>query len=141
MNRQDRDEWLNLLLATRVEPELGRDRRDRVPLPRRRPHWRGVNSPHGYEVAERFELYCRGIEIGQRIPRTRDARELRARFEKVNAARVADGRRALPLPKSSFAHWNTDCRFTGVGWESNRLVMLAIGAESIDDVVAFPQLR
>ena len=26
MNRDDRDEWLNLLLATRVEPQLGRDR-------------------------------------------------------------------------------------------------------------------
>ena len=26
MDRADRDEWLNLLLATRVEPQLGRDR-------------------------------------------------------------------------------------------------------------------
>ena len=26
MDRTDRDEWLNLLLATRVEPQLGRDR-------------------------------------------------------------------------------------------------------------------
>ncbi|MEO7403888.1 MAG: amino acid--tRNA ligase-related protein, partial [Burkholderiales bacterium] len=26
MDRQDRDEWLNLLLAFRIEPELGRDR-------------------------------------------------------------------------------------------------------------------
>lgn len=141
MNQQDCDEWLNLLLATRVESELGSDR------PEVLYHYpasqaslaKVVTSPQGYEVAERFELYYRGIELANGFHELADAVELRNRFEAVNAARAADGRRALPMPERLFAaleHGLPDC--TGVALGFDRIVMLALGAALIDEVVAFP---
>jgi len=142
--QQDRDEWLNLLLAARVEPQLGRDRPEIIH------HYpasqsslaKVVRSPRGYDIAERFELYYRGIELANGFHELGDAAELRARFEAVNAARAADGRQPLPLPQRFFSaleHGLPDC--TGVALGFDRLVMLAIGAKAIDEVVAFPWAR
>ena len=95
MDRADRDEWLNLLLATRVEPQLGRDQPEIVyHYPASQASLaKVVATDCGYEVAERFELYYRGIELANGFHELADAAELRHRFEAVNAARIADGRR------------------------------------------------
>ena len=141
MDRAARDEWLNLLLATRIEPQLGRERPEIVyhhpatqaSLARTEP------SPFGYEVAERFEVYYRGIELANGFHELTDAAELRRRFEAVNAAREADGRPPLPLPESLLAamqHGLPDCTGCALGFD--RLAMLAATASSIDDVMAFP---
>jgi elongation factor P--(R)-beta-lysine ligase len=143
-DREDRDEWLNLLLATRVEPLLGRDR------PEITYHYPAsqaslatvVRSPLGYDVAERFELHYRGIELANGFHELGDAAEQRARFEAVNAARAADGRPTLPIPERLLAaleHGLPDC--TGVALGFDRLAMLAVGATSIDEVIAFPRDR
>lgn len=98
-----------------------------------------VRSSQGHDVAERFELYYHGIELANGFHELGDAVELRKRFEAVNAARLADGRRALPMPERLLAalnHGLPDC--TGVALGFDRLVMLALGATSIDEVVAFP---
>ena len=70
-----------------------------------------------------------------------DAVELRRRFEAVIAARVAAGRAALPMPE----RWLADIAgrlpdSTGVALGFDRLVMLATGAESIDEVASPPRL-
>lgn len=142
IDRNDRDEWLNLLLATRVEPQLGLDRPEIVfHFPASQASVaKVVPSANGYDVAERFELYYRGIELANGFHELGDAVELRRRFEVVNGARVADGRRALPLPERLLAameHGLPDC--TGVALGFDRLMMLASGAKSIDDVIAFPK--
>jgi len=135
-----RDEWLNVLLATRVEPQLGRDRPEIIY------HYPAsqaslakiVPTGKGFDLAERFELYYRGVELANGFHELTDANELRGRFEAVNAARVADGRPALPLPETLLAamkHGLPDCTGCALGFD--RLVMLAIGAKSIDDVMAF----
>jgi lysyl-tRNA synthetase class 2 len=140
----ERDEWLNLLLAARIEPQLGRDRPEIVY------HYPSsqaslaqvVPSGLGYDVAERFEMYYRGIELANGFHELTDVAELRRRFERVNAYRVAGGRGALPIPERLLAameHGLPTC--TGVALGFDRVVMLATGAKSIDEVVAFPHER
>ena len=136
----DRDELLNLLLATCVEPDLGRERPEIVyHYPATQASLaRTVASRFGYDVAERFELYYRGIELANGFHELTDAAELRQRFEKVNAARTAAGRAALPLPDSLLAameHGLPDCTGCALGFD--RLAMLAANAKSIDEVVSF----
>jgi lysyl-tRNA synthetase class 2 len=144
MPQNDRDEWLNLLLTARVEPQLGRDRPEIIY------HYPASQSslaklvqlPDGSEVAERFELYFRGVELANGFHELGDAAELRKRFEGVIAARVVDPRPTLPIPERLLAaleHGLPDC--TGVALGFDRLAMLAVGAKSVHEVVAFPLER
>jgi len=141
MEHADRDEWLNWLLATCVEPQLGRERPEIVY------HYpatqaalaRVVPCDERYNVAERFELYYRGIELANGFHELTDAQEQQRRFEVVNAARVAAGHLALPIPQSLMAALKQglpDC--TGVALGFDRVVMLVIGGETMADVLAFP---
>jgi lysyl-tRNA synthetase class 2 len=138
----ERDEWLNLLLSSRVEPQLGRDR------PEILYHYPAsqaslatvIRSETGQQVAERFELYYRGIELANGFHELGDAAELRRRFEAVNVARVADCRDPLPLPGTLLAalhHGLPACTGCALGFD--RLVMLALNGKTIRDVIAFPQ--
>jgi lysyl-tRNA synthetase class 2 len=140
LDRTNRDEWLNLILSECVEPQLGGDRPEIIY------HYPASQAalaqttiaPDGYEVAERFELYYRGVELANGYHELGDAMEQRHRFEAVNSARDADGRPALPLPESLLAAIEKglpDC--TGVALGFDRLAMLATGASSIGDVLTF----
>lgn len=140
-DRANRDEWLNLILTKRVEPQLGRSE------PEFLYHYpasqaalaKTTRSTDGHEVAERFELYYRGIELANGYHELADATEQRRRFEQVNAERQADNRPVLPIPETLLAALEKgfpNC--TGVALGFDRLAMLATGAKSIDEVLAFP---
>jgi lysyl-tRNA synthetase class 2 len=138
----DRDGWLNLLLATCIEPQLGRDRPEIIyHYPASQASLAKVRRSNlRHDVAERFELYYRGVEIANGFHELGNADTLRQRFAYVNAARAAEGRQVLPMPEQFLAameHGLPDC--TGVALGLDRLTMVAIGAQTIDEVIAFPQ--
>ncbi|MGE3314199.1 MAG: EF-P lysine aminoacylase EpmA [Planctomycetaceae bacterium] len=139
IDENDRDGWLNLLLAEKVEPTLGPE----VPTflydyPASQSALARIRND-AIPVAERFELYMNGIELCNGYHELTDPAELRRRMAVQAAIRAGDGRPALPdqnrlldameagLPASS-----------GVALGFDRLVMLAVGAQSIDEVIAFP---
>lgn len=136
----DRDEWLNLLLALCVEPGLGRDRAEILyHYPASQASLAKVAATDaGYDVCERFELYYRGIELANGFHELSDAAELRRRFEEVNAARLGSGRAVLPLPESllsALEHGLPPCAGCALGFD--RLVLLALAGTTIPQVMAF----
>jgi lysyl-tRNA synthetase class 2 len=139
LRADDRDGWLDLLMAERVGPSLGRERpaivydfpAGQAALARVRP-----DDP---PVAERFELFVDGLELANGYHELLDAKELRRRNAETNAAREADGKRRLPEESRLLAamEWGLP-ESTGVALGFDRVVMLAAGARTIDEVIAFP---
>jgi lysyl-tRNA synthetase class 2 len=141
---QDRDAWLDLLMATVVGPLLGRDApvfvRDypasQAALARVR------DSGDGWPVAERFELYLDGIELANGFHELSDALEQRRRFTLDLQKRRQRGQRLAPLDERFLAALSQglpDCAGVALGFD--RLVMAALGLSSIDEAMAFPVAR
>ena len=87
-------------------------------------------------VAERWELYVGGMELANAFTELTDPAEQRRRFEAARAERRALGEADYPLDEeflSALAHMP---RAGGVALGVDRLVMLACGATSIDEVRA-----
>ena len=139
-DRDDRDEWLNLLLATQIEPQLGQTSPEIIyDYPASQSALAKVDRrDDGIEVARRFELYINGIELANGYDELTDDVELRRRLTQVNTARQADGRPALPLPESLLAAMQQGLpNCTGCALGFDRLAMLALGTDSIAEIRAF----
>ena len=133
----ERDEYLNLLLSFVVEPQLGRDAPELLyEYPASQSALaKTLLRDDGVEVAGRFELYWHGVELANGYDELTDATELRRRLQSVNAQRARDGRPQLPLPESlldAMQRGLPNCAGCALGFD--RLVMLALGKESIAEV-------
>jgi lysyl-tRNA synthetase class 2 len=138
----DRDAWLDLILIEQVQPHLGARRPTIVyDYPASQAALARVRDETP-PVAERFELFVRGIELANGYHELADADELMQRIERINAQRAAEGRCALPPPTQlleAMRHGLPDC--TGVALGFDRLLLLAASAKTLDDVLAFPVER
>lgn len=88
-------------------------------------------------LAERFELYLGGVELANGFSELNDPSEQRRRFEEANRRRVEHGQTPLPLPEPFLKELSDMPASAGIALGVDRLVMLAAGTETIDDVVAF----
>jgi lysyl-tRNA synthetase class 2 len=133
-----RDGWLDLLLTQVVEPHLGGEGLCFVydyPASQAALARVGSQTP---PLAARFELYVRGMELANGFHELTDSGEQRRRFEADRTLRQAHGRSAPPMDErllAALAHGLPDC--AGVALGLDRLLMTALGAESIDQVLAF----
>jgi len=131
----DRDGWLNLLLAERVEPHLGHDRPTFVfDYPASQAALACVRNEGNVAVAERFELYVNGIELCNGYHELTDAAELQSRIQREAAA----SEKVIPLPTRLLAamqHGLPPC--AGVALGVDRLIMLCLGANSVREVIPF----
>jgi lysyl-tRNA synthetase class 2 len=143
---EDRDAWLDLLLSLRIQPQLGKGPGELRPVfvydyPASQASLARL-SHSDERVAERFELFYDGVELCNGYHELLDATEQRARLEEANRQRRADGKDALALDERFLAALDAglpDC--SGVAMGFDRVVMLACGATSIDEVIAFPADR
>jgi lysyl-tRNA synthetase class 2 len=135
----DRDGWLNLLFAEIVQPSLGSERP--VVISHYPPSQAALAETFDdpYPAAGRFELFYRGVELANGYRELLDADELRRRNGANNATRVA--RDAELLPEQSRLLDAMDAGLpacAGVALGFDRVVMLALGKTSIQEVIAFP---
>lgn len=137
----DRDGWLNWLLAELIEPKLGHRR----PVflcdypPTQAALARTERRADGQLVAKRFELYIAGIEYCNGYDELTDAAVLRERNREQNAVRQAAGLRPLPIESHLLVAMERGFPpSSGVALGFDRLAMLAMGAERIDQVIPFP---
>lgn len=135
----DRDAWLDLLLTGCVQPKLGVARPAIV-----------YDYPAGQcalaqvrdgdpPVAERFELFVDGIELANGYHELRDPNELRRRNERINRLRRSEGKDTLPERSRLLRAMEAglpEC--TGVAMGFDRLLMIAAGATTIEQVIPFP---
>ncbi|HEY9149074.1 MAG TPA: EF-P lysine aminoacylase EpmA [Gammaproteobacteria bacterium] len=132
-----RDVWLDLLLTHCIEPELGRDRLCFLyDYPASQAALARLN-PDDQRVAERFELYYRGVELANGFHELADASEQRRRFEAELSTRAEQGLEQVPLDEYLLAALEQLPHCSGVALGIDRVVMLALGAESLDEVMAF----
>jgi lysyl-tRNA synthetase class 2 len=135
------DGWADIfskVLVERIEPRLGFGRAtilceypvSEAALARPKP-----GDPR---VAERFELYACGVELANAFGELTDAAEQRRRFESAMAEKQRIYGEAYPVDEDLLAALALMPPTAGIALGFERLVMLASGARSIEDVVWTP---
>ncbi|SIQ74228.1 EF-P lysine aminoacylase EpmA [Marinobacterium stanieri] len=138
----DRDTWLNLLMSHVLEPRLhGAVFIHSYPasmaaLAQVR------DDEQGRQVAARFELFVDGVELANGYHELTDAAEQARRLQADQQQRAALGLPQRPLEQrlvEALEAGLPEC--AGVALGVDRLVMLALGVDSLDQVVSFMHER
>lgn len=136
---EDRDTLLQLLFSIGVEAKIGQQ----VPafvydFPASQAALAKIH-PQDNRVADRFEVYFKGIELANGFHELDNPKEQLARFEQDNAKRLEMGLKPQPIDYHLIGALEAglpDC--AGVALGVDRLIMLALGCDHIDQVTAFP---
>jgi lysyl-tRNA synthetase class 2 len=135
-----RQSWLDLLFSHAVEPNLGHD----LPTliidypPATAALAKTALDKEGNEVAKRFELYIKGIEIANAYDELADGQALRVRFEKDNQLRQRHNLPMMPIDEHLIAASDDLIPCSGIAVGLDRLLMVLTGANSLEDVIPFP---
>lgn len=135
------DGWSDLfarVLTARVEPALGRGRAtilDAYPIPEAALARR---SPADPRTAERFELYACGVELANAFGELTDPAEQRRRFEAAMDLKERLYGERHPIDEELLQALALMPPTAGIALGLDRLVMLATGAERIDQVLWAP---
>ncbi|MDC5704011.1 elongation factor P--(R)-beta-lysine ligase [Vibrio europaeus] len=136
---EDRDTLLQLLFSIGVEGKIGQSAPAFVyDFPASQAALAKINKQDS-RVADRFEVYFKGIELANGFHELDDPQEQLKRFEQDNVKRIEMGLSPQPIDHHLIAALKSglpEC--AGVALGVDRLIMLAIGCDHIDQVMAFP---
>jgi len=137
-----RRQWLDLLISHFIQPNLpGNGLTFVYDFPADQAALANIRQDTP-PVAERFELYLGHTELANGYQELTDAVEQQHRFEHENKQRKNRGEPIYPVDKhliAAMSHGLPEC--TGVALGVDRLLMAICGADSLDEVVAFPFSR
>ena len=137
-----RDGYLNLLFSECVEPRLQAPTLVYAFPASQAALVRVVEGDDRVPSAARFEMFVKGMELANGYFELTDADEQLRRFEADQAQREALGIAALPIDiplVDALRSGMPSC--AGVALGVDRLVMLALGASTIGEVIAFDTQR
>lgn len=136
--RDEVSDWLDFLFSQLVQPHLGKDRLTFIfDYPMCHASLARL-KPGETDIAERFEVFINGIELGNGYCELTDAIEQEQRFRHDLHQRR---KRNLPTPTldkrliKSLEHGLPECSGVAIGLD--RLLMLLTGTKHIDEVLAF----
>jgi elongation factor P--(R)-beta-lysine ligase len=135
------DTWADVfsrVLVERIEPNLGIGRAtilDEYPLCEAA---LARATAHDPRVAERFELYVCGVEIANAFGELTDPAEQRRRFESEMAEKQRVHGERYPVDEDFLAALAHMPQASGIAFGYDRLVMLATGAQRIEQVLWTP---
>jgi len=138
------DTWSDIfskVLVEYVEPKLGQDRLTvlfEYPAPEAALAKAKASDPR---VAERFEVYACGVELANGFGELTDALEQRLRFKQAMDEKERRYGERYPLDEEFLAALAEMPSASGVALGFDRLVMLASGAQKIDQVVWTPPME
>jgi elongation factor P--(R)-beta-lysine ligase len=136
----DKDTLLQLLITTLVEPQLEGDALHVIT------HFPASQAalaqtkilPEGENVALRFEIYFRGIELANGYHELTDPVEQQRRFAETNTARAMEGKEFLAIDEkflNALRSGMPDCCGVAVGFD--RLLLLRHGHRSLVNILPF----
>lgn len=135
----DKDTLLNFLIGFIVEPHLGKESltvlRD---YPATQSALAQTSIREDEAIAERFEIYFRGVELANGFHELSDPEEQRRRFEEENQHRLRLGKNTLPVDENflkALHHGLPDCCGVAVGFD--RLMLLRHGKDNLDSILPF----
>ncbi len=140
-----RDRFLELLFSHAIEPALGIEPETGKACiclvyhyPASQASLARVGQENGVAVARRFEVFIKGMELGNGFHELNNAQEQRARFMADNRTRQQMGLTEHPLDENFLAALEQlpDCAGVAIGLE--RLLMVMSQTEHINNVINFP---
>ena len=131
------DDSFDQLLVEKIEPRLGMERPTFLYDYPAQLGALARLSPQNPAVAERFELYIGGLELANGFSELTEPEEQARRFARDRRAIRAAGRRPPPLPDRFLDELAAMPPAAGIALGFDRLVMLYLGADRIDQVLAF----
>ncbi|GAB2893793.1 EF-P lysine aminoacylase EpmA [Microbulbifer echini] len=139
----DRSECLDLLMSHRLERAMGAGITLLYDFPANQAALaKVIPDKSGTLVARRFEAYVGGLELANGYWELTDSAEQMRRFEADQAYRKKNGSAVHPFEERlvmALQAGMPEC--AGVALGVDRLLMLAGGYKSIEDVIAFPLER
>lgn len=134
----DKDTLLQLLFCMCIEPKIGQQKPCFVyHFPASQAALAKLNSKD-MRVAERFELYFKGMELANGFDELTEASEQRQRFITDNQKRVALGLPEVAIDERFLAALEQGLpQCSGVALGVDRVIMLALSAKHISEVLAF----
>lgn len=134
----DRDVILQLLFSIKIEPYLGNNKPIFIyHFPASQACLAKINIDNNL-VADRFEVYFKGIELANGFNELTDANECYRRFLKNNLRRKELNLTTYPIDKyllSAIEHGIPEC--SGVSIGVDRLIMLILESTSLSEVITF----
>ena len=141
----DRNDCLDLLFSSAIEPFLGQDASGQLAgvyvydYPASMSALARIHTnKEGYKVAARFELFINGVELANGYHELTDAGEQKQRFIKEQEKRRDQGYPVYPFDQHLLAaleHGLPDCAGVAIGID--RLLMLMLGKRAIAEVISF----
>jgi lysyl-tRNA synthetase class 2 len=133
----DKDTLLNFLMGFLIEKKL-QELTVLQHYPATQSALARTTVKEGETVAERFEIYYKGIELANGFHELTDPIEQRRRFHEENAARLRLGKEQLPLDENflqALEKGLPDCCGVAVGFD--RLMLLRHNKHHLSDVLPF----